>query len=158
MKKDIYIISIFIFIIDQISKYLIINFFDIGDSIKVIPDVLYITFITNTGAAWGILQGQVSLLIVISFFVIYLITQLIKEFNEFTLMKKIAYGILLGGIFGNLVDRIAYGYVIDFIDMYIFGYDFPVFNISDSAIVIGAILIIYDTFIKGDKKNEIINS
>jgi len=158
MKKKIYLISLIVFIIDQISKIFIVNMFSIGESIKVIPNILYITYINNSGAAWGILKDQVLLLIIISFLVILYIIKLINESNSLILNNKVAFGILLGGILGNFIDRMIYGHVIDFIDIYIFNYDFPIFNISDSAIVIGMFIIIYDMIVKGDRYNEIVNS
>ncbi|MDD3821924.1 MAG: signal peptidase II, partial [Bacilli bacterium] len=68
-------------------------------------------------------------------------------------VNLISYGLLAGGIIGNLIDRFRFGYVVDFINMYIIGYSFPVFNISDMAIVFGVIIIIYD-ILKKEKTNE----
>ena len=151
MKKYIYLIATILFVLDQLTKQLVINIIDIGSSIKIIPNFFYLTYINNDGAAWGILSGQTILLIIIAIITILYINKLIKETNKINTRNVIAYGLVLGGILGNLIDRIIYGYVIDFLDFYIFGYDFPVFNISDTAMVIGLLLIIYDILIGGEK-------
>jgi signal peptidase II len=149
MKKKIYITALVVLIIDQLTKWLIINFMDLGESIKVIYHTLYITYINNDGAAWGIFDGQLLFLIIAAMLAIFYLNKLIKSTNQLTMFHVIAYGLLLGGIIGNLIDRIIYGHVIDFINIYIFNYDFPVFNVSDIAIVIGMILNIYDILKKG---------
>ncbi len=157
MKKYIYILTVLLIIIDQASKLIITHLINIGDNISIIPNFLYLTNINNEGAAWGILHGQLLFLIVISLIAIWYIFRLINHLNHITSYDIIAYTLLLGGIIGNLIDRLIYGHVIDFINFYIVSYDFPVFNISDMAIVIGMMLIIYDMLIKGDRVNANIN-
>ena len=144
MKK----LSIFMIIIIIIDRILKIVFSNIG-SINVIGNFFKITLLHNYGAAWSILNGYRLFLIVITIlelFIIYIIFIKNKKLNT---KESIVLGTLTGGILGNLIDRLIYGYVIDYLDFNIFGYNFPVFNFADTAIVISIIMIIFLIY-KGD--------
>lgn len=144
MNKRIVIISIVILLFDQITKLLI----EMSSStLNIIDKVLYFALYKNTGASWSILEGKVTFLIIITLIMLILVYSLMFSF-ESNKFNDIAFGLLFGGILGNLIDRIFYGYVRDFIGVVIFGYHFPIFNIADMAIVIGVILIIIATFRK----------
>ena len=124
-----------------------------GQSITVIPNFFSITLIGNTGAAFSILSSNTLLLIVISVVVLNLIYFFLikgKKLNDF---EQISYGLLIGGIIGNLIDRALHMQVIDYLDFTFFGYNFPVFNLADIAIVISMVFIGIQV-IKGDK-NEV---
>ena len=128
--------ALIIVILDQITKYFA-KF--ISNPIILIKDFFQLSFIKNTGAGFGILQGQVGLLIWFSVIVIGVILFVYDKLpsNKFVL---IMVGLILGGTIGNLIDRIVFGFVIDFI---VFGF-WPSFNIADSALTIGVIgLVIY---------------
>lgn len=137
------IISVVFMLIDQLSKYIISSTLLLGESIKIIRSVFYIIYVQNTGAAWSILEGNRIFLVLISFVALFMIYKFFLKDKNFTRIKEIGYGILIGGIFGNLIDRIIHGYVIDFISIYIGSYIFPVFNIADIGIVIGAFITIF---------------
>ena len=147
MKKKPYIIAFFFFIIDLLSKQLISHLLNVGDSIKVINNFFYITYVRNTGAAWSILEDQRILLLIISVFVLFLIN---KTMNKETLNKLecFSYGMIIGGIIGNIFDRVFYSFVIDFIDFRLFGYNYPIFNLADTFIVVGIILMAIISFRK----------
>ena len=130
------LITMLLVVIDQISKELINIYLRLNESIKIINNFFYITNAHNEGAAWSILSGNTLLLIIITFISIYLINKYTKEY------KGIFKYILYGGIIGNLIDRIFYGYVRDFIDFRIFNYNYPVFNISDICIFIGIFILV----------------
>lgn len=151
MSKKIYIIALIIFIFDQLSKTILSTFLTLGNSIKVIKDFFYLTYINNTGASWGILKDSKYFLILISIIAILI---LIRYINSFKNNKRniLGLGFVLGGILGNLADRMLYGYVKDFFDFYIFNYNFPIFNIADIFIVIGVLLLII-SILKGEDKN-----
>ncbi len=153
MKKlYIVLIAIVILIMDIISKQLIINNLIIGESISVIKNFFNISYIQNTGAAWGIFSSSTMLLIIFSILVLIVIIWIIVKEKKMKTSSIIAFGLLIGGLIGNLIDRIRYGYVIDFFDFKIFGYSFPVFNVADMSICIGIFLIIY--LIIWGEKNE----
>ena len=148
MKSKPYIIACFFFIIDLISKQLIMHLMSLGDSIKLINNFFYITYTKNNGAAWSILEDKRILLLIITVFVLFLIN---KYMNKIILSKleDFTYGMIIGGILGNLFDRIFYGSVVDFLDFKIFGYNYPVFNLADSFIVIGIMILLFMS-IKGE--------
>jgi len=132
-------IGLAIVILDQITKYLVISSMKLGQSIPLIKNFLYFTYIQNTGAGFGILKGWNVVLIFISLIIIGIILfyfdRIVKEKNI-----HIPVALVLGGAVGNLIDRVFLGYVIDFIDFRIW----PAFNVADSCITIGAVwLIVY---------------
>ncbi len=106
----------------------------------IIPGFFQLTNVRNTGAGFSILTDQTVFLSVVSAIaVIALIYLLGKENNKYI---RITYLLIISGALGNLIDRIRLGYVVDFLDFMIFGYDFPVFNVADSFITVGCILLI----------------
>lgn len=151
MSKKIYIISLIIFILDQITKSLISTYLKLNKSIEIIKDFFYIRYINNKGASWGILENNRFLLIGLSIIAIIMIIRYSYSFKK-TKLNTYGFGLLLGGILGNLSDRLIFGYVKDFLDFIIFRYDFPVFNIADISIVIGVVLLII-SILKGEDKN-----
>lgn len=151
MSKKVYILTLVIFIIDQISKSIISTYLTLNKSIEVIKDFFYLRYINNTGASWGILSNSRILLIILSLLAIIILIRYMYSFKK-TKLNLIGFGFLLGGILGNLSDRILYGYVRDFLDFIIFKYDFPVFNIADIFIVLGVIILVI-SIIRGEDKN-----
>lgn len=118
------------------------NLMTLGQSIKVIPSFFYLTYIQNDGAALNILSGDTFILITISLIALLYIIKLVITSKDNSMFQTIIYSLLISGILGNVVDRIFYGKVIDFLDFHIFSYNFPVFNFADTFIVIGAILLV----------------
>ena len=132
--------------IDQISKFYIVKNVAYASKIVIIENFFNITNIKNTGGGFSILQDQTLFLSIISSVaVIVLIYFIIKDKNRF---NRICYSLLCAGALGNLIDRIRLKYVVDFLDFYIFGYDFPVFNLADTYITIAAGLIIIKSIIE----------
>ncbi len=138
---------------DQIIKNLLLFFMSFGQSMTVISGFFSITLIGNTGAAFSILSSNTILLIVISVIVLNVIYFGFIKGKKLSNFEQISFGLLVGGIIGNLIDRVVHMQVIDYLDFNVFGYDFPVFNLADIAIVISMILIAI-LVIKGDK-NEV---
>ena len=151
MSKKIYIIAIILFIIDQLSKALISTYLKLNQSITIIKDFFHIKYINNTGASFGILSNSRTLLIILSFIAIILILRYMNSFKK-TKLNCIGFSLVLGGILGNLSDRILFGYVKDFFDFYIFGIDYPVFNFADVFIVIGVGVLII-SILRGEDKS-----
>lgn len=152
MNKKIFQIAIIILALDQISKVLINSFLKLGESITLIPSFFNLTLCYNEGAAWGLFANNKIVIALGSLVAVIMIYHFIFCFKKNT-RNNIAFGLVIGGMAGNLIDRVFFGYVRDFLDFYIFNYDFPVFNIADTAIVIGIILLIY-AVIKGEDLSE----
>lgn len=139
--KKILPISLLLVVIDQIVKILIISKMTLLESITIISNFFNITYVRNTGAAWSILSDNSLLLIIISIFALVLLYYYLIKNKELSRIDIISYSMLTGGIIGNLIDRVVHGYVIDYLDFKIFNYNFPIFNIADTLIVISVIVI-----------------
>jgi signal peptidase II len=136
-----YIIALFVIALDQLTKFLIVKKMELGESIEVIENFLYITSHRNRGAAWGILQGQMWFFYIITVVVIIGIIYYIQKAAKGKMLLGISLGFMLGGAIGNFIDRVIHKEVVDFVNTYIFGYDFPVFNVADSALVVGVAML-----------------
>lgn len=147
---NILIITIIFTVFDQLIKLIITNYFSLGESLEIIKNFFYLTNVHNYGAAWSILTNQVFLLIMIAIVALVIIYSSFIKNKNLTKSDTLLLGMLISGILGNLIDRIVYGYVIDYLDFYIFNYNFPVFNLADTLIVISAILL----FIKSLKEEK----
>lgn len=136
------IISIILLCIDQISKLLVVNLLTKTDSIAIIKNFFYLTYINNDGAAFSILVGKRILLILVAILVIIMLIHYIKKNNIQNKLEIVSLALIIGGSLGNLIDRVVRGYVIDFLDFKIFNYNFPIFNLADTFIVIGVFLLL----------------
>jgi len=152
MKKKIYIFSFIFLIIDFISKIIIQNYMTLNSSIPIIKNFFSITYVRNIGAAFSILSGKQLFLIILGIIILIGIIYYVNK-DKLNNLKVIYYSLLIGGIIGNLIDRIIYNSVIDFLDFKIFGYDYPIFNLADTFICIGVILIIIESIIGGKHGN-----
>lgn len=139
--KKILPISLLFVVIDQVVKIIVINKMALQQSITIINNFFNITYVRNTGAAWSILSGNVLLLIMISVLALVAIYYYLIKDKDLNKIDIVSYSMLIGGIIGNLIDRIVHGYVIDYLDFKIFNYNFPIFNIADTLIVISIIII-----------------
>lgn len=136
------ILTLIFLLVDIVSKLLISRYILLEKSIKIINNFLYITYVRNTGAAWSMFSSRSVLVLIVSFFIIVGIVLYVNKNRPKDKIERLAYSMILGGALGNFVNRIVYGYVIDFIDVKIFKYDYPIFNLADSFIVIGVILLV----------------
>ncbi len=132
-KKDYIFIflSLGLIFLDQLTKYLVRLFMERGQSISIINNFFHISYVQNKGAAFGIFQNNVSILI---WFSVIILGVLLYNYDKLPLVSK---SLLFAGVIGNLIDRIFFRFVIDFIDFRIW----PVFNIADSCLTIGVILL-----------------
>ena len=146
MNKKLLSISIifFVFLLDRFFKYLILTHIPEGGGFAVIPNVFHITRVNNSGAAFGMLRGYGTILIVISaLFIAFLIFYLFrrgrdgKASSEF--LSEAAWSLMIGGAAGNLFDRLRYGYVVDFLDFRVW----PVFNLADASICLGVFFVVW---------------
>ena len=134
---------VLIFLADQVSKYLIATTFRIGESRPVLEPVLHLTYVRNTGGAFGLLKDWAPLLVIISLVAIVVIVRIAVMRQTVSPRQRVgqyAVAAILGGALGNLADRLHLGYVVDFLDFRVW----PVFNIADIAITVGVGLLILE--------------
>ena len=151
--------TIITFLLDRISKVAILkyvfnlNFPDVskfGKSVPLIKDVFHLTYHGNTGMAFGMFKDNKLLLIVLCAVILGLIVFYIYKTKPSSFVEKMCYGMIIGGALGNVFDRITYGFVIDFLDVCVINY--PIFNVADSFIVIGTIILaVYILFFEKGK-------
>jgi signal peptidase II len=140
------IISSTVLILDQITKALVHNLMPLYHSIEIVPNFVHLTYIRNTGAAFGFLAGSRSTLrmaffLLVSIVAIACIIYLLKNLRPHRNIPTVSLSLILGGAIGNLIDRLRMGEVIDFIDLHWHRLHWPAFNVADSAISIGVILL-----------------
>lgn len=141
LMKKILIFSLIFIIIDVVVKVVVSNCIGLYDTIKVIPGFFNLTYVRNTGAAFSIMENNRMLFIIIGLVAIFLIYKFLIKDKYLNKLSIISYSMLLGGIMGNMIDRILYGYVIDYLSFNIFGFNAPIFNLADTFIVVSVILI-----------------
>jgi len=149
----------FVLVLDQFSKFLLLRFWPEPGRIylEVIPGFFSLVHFRNTGAAWGILSDHTWLLGFISLFALAAIIIFFRQLTESCLPLALSYGILTGGIAGNLYDRLIRHFVVDFLFFYYRDYEhsWPAFNIADMAITCSVtFMVIYSLFFAGRKKSE----
>ena len=139
-KKNILIFStaLIILFLDQLTKFFIRKNFQLSQSISIIKNILNLTYVINAGSAFGLFKNFNLFFIIFSIIVIIAIFYYIGKINKNERLLQFSLGLLLGGTIGNLIDRLFYGHVIDFIDFRIW----PVFNVADSAVTISIVLLI----------------
>lgn len=151
--KHVCFFAIIFLVIDQAIKFYLSSEMVVNQTSILIKNFLNITYVHNTGAAFSLFSEYTWLLIVIGILAVIGFIFYIGKLVDITDFDMFTYSLVLGGILGNLVDRIVYGYVIDYIGLNIFGYHFPIFNFADMCIVIGVILI-FISGLKGDLWRE----
>ncbi|WP_199619057.1 signal peptidase II [Paenibacillus alkalitolerans] len=158
-----WLLALVVLVLDQWTKRLVVNNMEIGQSIPVLGDFFTITSHRNRGAAWGILQDQRVFFIVVTAVVVTgVVWYLIRTIRQGRRLLPLALSLLLGGALGNFIDRVLYGEVVDFLHFFFdfraigipFVYDYPIFNVADSGIVAGIILIIADTLLAGRREKS----
>lgn len=150
-----YLIALVIIIVDQLTKWLVVRYMEIGENIPIIHNFLYISSHRNRGAAWGILEGQMYFFYIITVGVVIGLIVYLQKLPKDQPWMKLALSLMLGGAIGNFIDRVLHQEVIDFINTFIFTYDFPIFNVADSALVIGVGIILILTILEGKKEKEL---
>ncbi|TMW74059.1 signal peptidase II [Alteribacter natronophilus] len=152
-----YAIALIIIVLDQITKWIVVQRMEQGESIPIIENVFHLTSHRNAGAAFGILQGQMWLFYIATAIVLVFVTYYIQTQGKYNPLFGTSLGLVLGGAIGNFIDRLLFNEVVDFIDVYIGTYNFPIFNVADMALTIGVGMLIVYVFIedrKQEKKND----
>ncbi|MDN3651709.1 signal peptidase II [Thalassotalea ponticola] len=147
-------LALLMLIVDQATKQLVVATMDYRQSIAVMP-FFNLTYVHNTGAAFSFLADQGGwqrwfFSAIAALMSVLLVVWMAKTPKQQKLIS-IAFALILSGALGNLIDRLMFGYVIDFLDFYLGNYHWPAFNVADSAIFVGAALMIFDAFTSDDK-------
>lgn len=146
-NRRITLLALGIFLLDQLTKWIVVRYLGLGDETVVIPEFFKFVHWGNTGAAWSAFRGRNGQLAVVATIALILLVRYRHHFEVHTLGGQCALGLILGGILGNLLDRIHYNHVVDFICFYVMRRDgqeavFPAFNVADSAICVGVGLLV----------------
>ena len=153
-------ITVSVIALDQLTKYLIIEKFKLGDTIRVVADIFNITYVQNRGAAFGFLSQadpsfRVPFFIAVPVIALISIGYVFRKLADQDIKLAVALSLVISGAIGNLIDRIYLGFVVDFLDFHWgWEYHFPAFNVADSAICIGVGLIMLD-LVKQDEKSPV---
>lgn len=160
-KKDIILGIGFIILgilIDQLIKIIVRVNMEVGKSITIIGNFFYFSHVENTGAAWGGFSGYTVILIIVSIIILGFFIYMYRKINfKAKLIFSISLVMVISGTIGNLIDRIFFRSVTDYLDFIIFGYDFPVFNFADILLVIGFFLFIIDMVFLNKDEDETTN-
>ena len=136
---------------DQLSKVWILQNFELYESTVIIPDLFNLTFLRNTGAAFGMFAGQAAwwrqlFFIGVAGIALVVVLVMQRRLGRQNSLYTISLGFIGGGAIGNLIDRVLYGSVVDFLDVYIGSHHWPAFNVADSAITVGVCIFLFTQF------------
>lgn len=149
-----YLIALIVIVIDQVTKWLVVTYMKLSEQIPIIEGFFYLTSHRNKGAAWGILQNQMFFFYIVTVIVVIGVIYYLHKHAKGDTLLSIALSLILGGAIGNFIDRLFRKEVVDFLDFKIFGYDFPIFNVADSSLVIGVGLVFIATIIEERRKDS----
>ena len=147
MRKYFFLIAAIVLLLDRLAKWAVASNIPLHDSVAVIPGFFHLTHVQNTGAAFGLFaestaQWKIGALVSFSVIALIIVSALLWKNSHALSTTTIGLSLILGGATGNLWDRMTAGRVVDFLDFYVGTYHWPAFNVADSAIVIGAVLLV----------------
>ena len=148
MNKKHILIFLGVIGLDQLTKIWIQNNIEYQGSIEIIKNFFSLSNVHNTGAAWSMLEGKMMFFYLISVVALIAMVYFYKTLPAADRYTRFGLVLMMAGTIGNFIDRLCFQYVRDFIDILIFGYDFPIFNIADSALCIGVGFILLDVFLE----------
>ena len=162
MRKYFFLIAAAVLLLDRLAKWAVASNIPLHDSVTVIPGCFHLTHVENTGAAFGLFaestaQWKVGALVSFSVIALMVVSALLWKHSHALSTTTIGLSLILGGATGNLWDRMMTGHVVDFLDFYLGSYHWPAFNVADSAIVIGAVLLVSE-IIFAKSGNEAVKS
>lgn len=143
----VFAIGLVVLVLDQLSKFLVRGALYYGESVPVLDGFFNLVYVRNTGAAWGMFGDRTHLLILLALVIAVLVVVFRKQMFGMLKGRDWIMGLLIGGILGNLIDRIRFGWVTDFLDFHIGSHHFPSFNVADSAICIAMALYLFMSYL-----------
>ena len=159
LSKSGLLVSAVVIVLDQFSKWLVAGHVALHQNVAVIPGVFWISHVENEGAAFGLFADSAfrwrgAGLIIFSLIAMGVVVSLLWKSERQRLATRLALLLILGGATGNLWDRLVHGHVVDFFEVHIGSYHWPDFNVADSAIVIGALLILAEILFEREPAKE----
>ena len=147
MRKFHFLIAALVVLVDRASKWLVAGNISLHDSLPIVPGFFRLTHVENRGAAFGLFsdspsEWKVAVLILFSLIALVVVSALLWKNSHAMSVTGVGLALIMGGALGNLWDRLVAGHVVDFLDFSVGGYHWPAFNIADSAIVMGALLLV----------------
>lgn len=145
-----FLVTTLVLVLDQYTKYLTISHFRLGETLPIIPGFFDLTYVRNTGAAFGVLAEahpafRVPFFLMVPLVALVAIWMIFRRLPNNNVVLAVALSLVIGGAIGNLIDRVCYGYVIDFLLFHWkYEYQFPAFNVADSAICVGVGILMLD--------------
>jgi signal peptidase II len=152
------VLSVFIVAADRLTKWLAATRIEVGSNVQVIPHIFAISHVENPGAAFSLFNDSSSparvrwMLLVFSLLAAVAVLVALLKIGRKITPTAVALALILGGALGNAYDRLRFGYVIDFLEVHIIHYHWPDFNVADSAIVVGGILLVFDALFSGKEQ------
>lgn len=154
-----YVLTFLIIVLgDQITKVIVDHTLQFGGAYTIIEDFFYFIYYQNQGTAWSISEGKIGVFLIVVVVAIIGIFCYFKQSHAYQKLTRFGFVLVLSGAIGNLIDRIVFGYVCDFIGFNIFGYSFPIFSVVDMAIIIGIGLIVLEVVVEEYKARKILKS
>ena len=144
LRERLFLTGVVLLVVDQVSKWASVNWLKGGPSIPMIRGYFSLTYVENTGAAFGLFRGQQTMFVVMAVITVFIILFYLSLTEDNEWMIRVALVLILAGAVGNLIDRIAFGYVIDFLHLHYKSFSWPVFNFADMIIDAGVGLILLD--------------
>lgn len=159
MRRLYFVAAVIVLLLDRFTKWLVSQRIELHESIPVIPGFFRLTHVQNRGAAFGLFadspsEWKVAILVMFSLVALVVVSALLWRNSHALTMTGTALALILGGAIGNLWDRVLAGHVVDFLDFYVGTYHWPAFNVADSAIVIGAMLLVAEILFKPALENR----
>lgn len=160
MRKYHILIAVLVVVLDRFTKWLVAQRISLHDSVDVVPGLFRLTHVQNQGAAFGLFsespsEWKVAMLILFSVAALAVVSALLWKNGNAMNATAVALSLVFGGALGNLWDRVASGRVIDFLDFYVGSHHWPAFNVADSAIVVGAVLLLSEIFLAPQEEKAV---
>ena len=146
-------ITLPLYLLDQVTKWLVLRFISTDEFVPVIPGFFYLVQVHNTGAAFGMLKNNNLFFMILASVALVLVAIFARRGAFADVPSRVGAALLVSGVLGNLTDRILHGYVVDFLDLILPWYGhWPAFNVADSAICAAAALFLISGFLASEKK------
>ena len=153
-KKKYILTSVVIILVDQLIKIAIQQYMKLEEQITIIPKFFSLYYVKNTGAAFSILEDNTTLLILISVVFLLFLNHYLKTEKDIDKVSMYCFSVIIGGIYGNLIDRIIHQGVIDYLSFEFFNYQFPIFNFADTTISLCIIFLLVKSKIESYHKKR----